>query len=358
MSERIQKRVLVTPLDWGLGHATRCIPIIRELLQQSCEVVVAGAGQSLNLVKEAFPQLKTFEIAGYHPEYSVSGSMIIKMAGQLKHFIRVIRLEHRQLEAIVKSEKIDIVISDNRYGCWSSTAKSIFITHQLHVLLPQHWKWLQSSINYVIRSMIKKFTACWVPDDAVVKLTGVLSQTTRTMQVKYIGWLSQFSEQTGHNEQSSKTILFLLSGPEPQRTLLENRIREQLVKLAIPCVMVRGVVGTKTKIEERNLTTYDYASGDTLATLIQQASLIVSRSGYSTIMDLIHFKKKAFFIPTPGQTEQEYLATCLKSRGIASFHQQATFDLTKAIAETTSFTGFQFDFQHDLKRSIREILND
>ena len=138
---------MVTPLDWGLGHATRCIPIIQELLNRGCTVLIAGSGDSLLLLKNEFPHLTFFTLSAYSPVYSRTQSMIWKMVSQLPKFADVIRKEHQQIEALIEDHKIDFVISDNRYGCWSSKIPSVFITHQLNILMPKSLKWVEPLIR-------------------------------------------------------------------------------------------------------------------------------------------------------------------------------------------------------------------
>src|SRR5687767_2527158 len=136
------KNVLITPLDWGLGHATRCIPIIRELLNRGCRVFIGGSGASLLLLRSEFPSLTFFSLPGYHPVYSSNTNMVWTMAKQIPKFMRTIRQEHSEVEKFIERNNIDLVISDNRYGCWSKKISSVFITHQLNILMPSQIRWM------------------------------------------------------------------------------------------------------------------------------------------------------------------------------------------------------------------------
>lgn len=158
------KKALIAPLDWGLGHATRCIPIIRELQRQGCSVVLAGSGDSLVLLKKEFPQSPAYSLPAYAPRYPDRGSMVWTMCRQLPHFVKVISSEHRALKDVLLREKIDLIISDNRYGCWSHKIPSVFITHQSNVLMPQRFGWLQNVIRKLHGTLIDRFHACWIPD--------------------------------------------------------------------------------------------------------------------------------------------------------------------------------------------------
>ena len=172
------KKVLITPLDWGLGHATRCIPIIHELLKRGCTVLIAGSGDSLLLLKNEFPHLTFFTLSAYSPLYSRSQSMIWKIVSQIPKFVEVIRKEHQQIQTLIEKHKIDFIISDNRYGCWSAKIPSVFMTHQLNILMPYGLKWIEPLVRRVNKRLIKKFSTCWIPDYAeeTLSLSGKLSQ--------------------------------------------------------------------------------------------------------------------------------------------------------------------------------------
>jgi len=220
------KRILVAPLDWGLGHATRCIPIVRELLSQGCEVFVAGSGDSLSLLKQEFSNLTFFQLTGYDPIYATSNNMVRKMALQLPKFIRTIKKEHREVGELIDKFKIDIIISDNRYGCWSRKVPSVFVTHQVNILMPEGYRWLEKAVNATQKWLMGKFTSWWVPDyeDDERSLAGKLSRSDkRHMQrITYVGPLSRFMKSADQAIQYD--VACVLSGPEPQRSIFENKI--------------------------------------------------------------------------------------------------------------------------------------
>lgn len=332
-------RVLVTPLDWGLGHATRCIPIIRELIKQNCEVIIGGSGDSLALLKKEFSSLKFFSLSAYAPVYSTSSSMTGKMIQQLGKFIKTIRKEHDQIELLVEREKIDLVISDNRYGCWSCNAKSIFITHQLTILMPPSLKWMERIVNSVNHRLIRKFDECWVPDhEGTESLAGVLSYSP-LLQPKYIGPLSRF---VNDHVTVAKTIevLIVLSGPEPQRSIIEEKLLMSIAKIEKPICLVRGVSGNRTRNIGKHINVVDFLNSRDLQSMISLSKVLITRSGYSSIMDLSLLGGKVILIPTPGQTEQEYLAERFKEKGIAFSVQQEDFDWHVALCESEKYSGF------------------
>lgn len=335
------KRVVVAPLDWGLGHATRCIPIIHELLKRDCQVYIASSGNALQLLKQEFPQLPSIQIESYKASYSVRIPLMIAVFLQIPKFLRAIRNEHQQLNDIVKEYKIDFVISDNRYGCWSNIVPSVFITHQITIQMPPLLKWMQPIINYFNARFIKHFTQCWIPDAADQNLSGVLSRLSlNKIDALFIGILSRFKKTTIDSDVKYK-IAIVLSGPEPQRSILEEILLNQLEDSIGQVVLVRGVVEDTVKWKsEGNIVTVNFLPSVKLEEIINQSELIIARSGYSTIMDLAQLQKKAILIPTPGQTEQEYLAKRLMEQGICFSMNQYDFNLDYALKQSVGFKGF------------------
>src|ERR1017187_2527042 len=180
-------------MDWGLGHASRCVPIIRALLQKKCEVLLASSGHALTLLQLEFPQLQSFAITAYDPVYPSDGSMVMKMMTQLPRFLKTISSEHEEIEKIVEERKIDVVISDNRYGAYSEKAKSIFITHQLNILMPEGWKWMGNKVNQFNHEQILRFSECWVPAPASSFIPDLV-EAEIDLKIRRIGYLSRFTK--------------------------------------------------------------------------------------------------------------------------------------------------------------------
>jgi len=332
MAKGNPKKVLIAPLDWGLGHATRCIPVINEFLNQGCEVQIASSGDALILLKKEFPSLKSHQLTSYRAEYSRSLPFMIKIILQLPKFLLVIGREHKEIATLIDQEEIDIVISDNRYGCWSKDIPSVLITHQVNILMSSKWKWMEWIINFGNHWQIRKFATCWVPDFA----DGVTGKMSDGQEVKStrIGMLSRFERR--HAELKYE-VLAVLSGPEPQRSLLEEKLRLQLAASNLNYFMVLGKPAGSTSCSEREA---GHLNAFQLNELMESARVIVARSGYTTVMDLWKLGKKAIFIPTPGQTEQEYLADKLMKKGIAFSKGQDEFDLQQALRESSAYKGF------------------
>jgi len=353
-----RRKILVAPLDWGLGHATRCIPLIRALLKRNAEVIIAGSGASATLLKDEFPELKQYLLPGYNPRYSSrpdDSAMVWTMGRQLPHFIKTINREHLQVNQLVKKEKIDVVISDNRYGCYSSAATSVFITHQPYILMPEKFKWMEPGVNFFNRRQIGRFNACWIPAPDG-QLLGQMLPATLPGNYRFIGYLSRFTKQP---QETKYDIVVVASGPEPQRKMLVDMLRQQLKQSPWDVFLVQGIVRGQERIYAAdNFTEANYLNSEKLCRLIQQADMVIARPGYSTVMDLARLGKKAIFIPTPGQTEQAHLAKRLMEQGIAFSMDQSAFNLATAVKKADKLSGFT-NFAADnslLEQAIQSIL--
>ena len=332
-----KQRILVAPLNWGLGHAARCIPIINALIENDFEPVLASDGQALELLKKEFPHLKTFELPSYNVTYSTKGkgfkAKIIRNSPQI---LKAISEENDRTGELVSELGISGIISDNRLGVRHSTVPSIIITHQLKVFSGKT-TWISSRLHQLY---IRKFDRCWVPDLAGDhNLSGELGHLDRyPIPTEHIGVLSRFEPK----EMTKKyDLAAILSGPEPQRSMLEENLRESLKGYRGKAVMVQGRITHKQEqFVEGNLTIYNYMTSEGLDSLINESQVILSRSGYTTIMDLSKLQKKAFFIPTPGQYEQEYLATRLDNQGIIPSCSQSEFTLDQ-LKRLDDYSGFR-----------------
>jgi len=333
----IKKTILVAPLHWGLGHATRCIPIINALLECNYNVIVASDGGALQLLRKEFSQLESIELPSYNITYPKKRSHFKwSMMMKLPHFLKVISSEKRIVESLISEGKIDGIISDNRFGVRNDKIPSVYITHQLNVLTGVT-SFLSSKIH---QNIIKKFDECWVPDvEGTENLSGKLGHVLNlSLPIKYIGLLSRMKR---IDLQKKYDILLLLSGPEPQRTLLEEKLIAIFKGTKQTVLMVQGCVKRNQKMEQlKNITIYNYMVSGELEQAINESELVVSRSGYTTIMDLVALEKKAFFIPTPGQYEQEYLAERMKKLKLAPFCKQEEFTIDK-LKEVDLYNGLK-----------------
>ena len=319
-------RVLVAPLNWGLGHATRCVPIIKELIEQGHEVVIAADGYPLRFLRREFPHLEWVEFEGLKVKYADGQSQVGAMLRQLPSFVRGIWREHKELKRIVEAYEIDVVVSDNRFGLWCKGVHSVYMTHQLMVKMPRGLRWMEWGVWRLHRWFIKHYDECWVPDvEGEGNLSGDLSHKYPLLKnTKFIGVLSRFSREKVEWEdvrveaealdlKERYDVVAVLSGPEPHRTNLEKQItdnsRLSTFDFQLSTLIVQGLPADDLRLaEHRDGVDYiPHLPTGLLQWYMQEAKQIVCRSGYSSIMDLHTIGRKAHLIPTPGQTEQEYL---------------------------------------------------
>jgi uncharacterized protein (TIGR00661 family) len=346
----MKKRILVAPLNWGLGHATRCIPIIKALISCGFEPIIGSDGEALELLRKEFPDVLAIELPSYNINYSKQKAFFkVKLLKDTPKILGAINAEKKATEHIVKTYRIAGIISDNRWGVYNKTVPCAIITHQLNVL-SGHTTWLSTWIH---KRFLKNFDVCWVPDVAGENnLSGILGHPHKSeTPIKYIGPLSRFLKKD--TEQINK-LLVVLSGPEPQRTLLYKKLLKELKNSNDKVTMVKGIVENKQIIETvGQMTVYNYMTSKELEKTIHESELVISRSGYSSIMDMAKLGKKAFFIPTPGQYEQEYLAERLFELNIAPFCQQEDFTFNQ-LKQVETFKGFEsLNFETDFKDLFR-----
>lgn len=353
-------RILVAPLDWGLGHATRCIPLIRQLLLQQCEVWLAGEGAQQKLLQQEFPQLPFLPLQGYRIKYAKSASGLIfnllRQVGQIK---KAIQYEQEWLQRMAAAHSFNAIISDNRYGLFHSHIPSVFITHQLQIKSP-FGKWSERWLHKKNYAYINRFSACWVPDkEGKENLAGALSHPEKMPEipVSYLGAVSRFEKKV--DAVREKHLLVLLSGPEPQRSILENTIINEISFYEGSATVVRGLPESEKFIPSTNMIQfYNHLPADKLNEEMQKTSLIIARSGYSTVMDIAALEQKSILIPTPGQTEQEYLARYLQAKNFAPFVLQKDFSLAKALtkAQTFSYQTASFKADNQLRETITSFI--
>ncbi|MEM7572278.1 MAG: hypothetical protein AAF433_05240 [Bacteroidota bacterium] len=294
------RRNLIAVLDWGLGHASRSLALAQRLRMAGEQIVWTSAGPALEMIRRETNGEDTYVLPAYAIRYG-SQNMYWNMARQLPKLQRVVRAEKRVIETIVREAKIDRLISDNRFGCHSSFVPSIFLSHQLHPIVPH-------PISWIYRRFLRPFNAFWVPDLAHPnRLSGRLSAAEGFNNVHYLGYLSRLPLE--EVEQAPFKVGVLLSGPEPQRSLLEEKILPLLSPIPGQHQLIRGLAASRRQEQRGSVFIQDFADGPQVAALLRNAQLVVARSGYSSLMDMRSLGvKRALLIPTPGQTEQIYLA--------------------------------------------------
>lgn len=347
----MSKRILIAPLDWGLGHATRCIPLIRHILALGHVPVIAADGRPLALLRDEFPAGEFIPFKGYEISYPEGQGMVWKMGVAAPRILRRIAEEHHELEEMIGRHRIDAVISDNRFGLYSKRVPCVYITHQVMIKAP----FLEGFLHRLHRSYMDRYTEVWVPDHSEHGLSGDLGHRYPMPQTgRFIGPLSRFA---GGTTAPTQDLLVLISGPEPQRTRFERMVLEQLRSFNGSAMAVLGTPEIKDeRQDERGHRIVPHLPAGQLEQAIRGSRLIISRSGYSTIMDLSVLGKKAAFVPTPGQTEQEYLGRMFHQRGQHLLMPQRQFDLQKAWADSKDFTGFAPRESHAYREHVERFV--
>lgn len=318
-------KILVAPLNWGLGHATRCVPIIRYYLSQGDEVVLGGNGDSILLLQRTFPNLRVVDLPPLELHYDEDTKQRRFYWRAIPLLIRFTIADHYYLRQLLAREHFDRVVSDNRFGLFSRDVYRVYITHQLYPILPKRLRLFQPIVRALHKWICTRYDEVWVPDYAEINrsLSGALSHGgCLDEKVQYVGPLSRFSHSSTQlfNTTPSYSILAILSGLEPQRTIFERQLLERFADCGEQVLLIKGKLReAATVIRKNTITIMPSIKDDDLVAAVQEVDKIIARSGYSTIMDLevLGVLAKAELHPTPGQSEQEYLADWIKFRTFA-----------------------------------------
>lgn len=358
----MKKSVLVSPLNWGLGHATRISPVIQAFLDEGCEVILAAEGKAYRYFEKEFPDLKLFEIPGINVNYSRTIPLALKLILQFPIIAKGVYKEHKLLQDLIKKHPIDLIVSDNRYGFYHKTIPSIFISHQIHVQMPILFRLIQPITTLIIRGFIKRHNELWIPDfpDKKTSLSGKLSHPAILKKATYIGPLTRLKKK---DIPIKYDFLILLSGPEPQRSILEEKVLQNVILSQYKTAIVRGLPEKESNpLSAHQTPMYNHLSAEELSEIISASKFVICRSGYSTVMDLYALNKPAVYIPTPGQTEQEHLGKQLRSESYAMIKQKH-FTLEKAIKAGKNLIPPKRNIREntyriEVKRIITEYINN
>lgn len=351
--------LIASMLDWGLGHTTRSIPLIQEFDNQGFNIHIAATEKQIHFLRKELPKATYHFIRGYDIHYSKRKIWFpFTIFMQLPKILRTIYQEHYWLKQFIKKHPAAVILSDNRPGFYHKSVPSVYITHQLSVLTGNN---LSSKIaTYLHRKCIRNFSVCWVPDTQDHVLAGILSTfDNASFPIKYIGPMTRLKLLT---ETKKYDVAVILSGPEPQRSILEKQLIRELSGTALKTIVVRGIQNEQPMSNQENIQFINYLNTDELNGLIAQSELIISRSGYTTIMDLCKLRAKALLIPTPGQTEQEYLSAFLSEKGYFFKANQSNAELLpsiqKALISDSTFPEIDFDTYIAIIDKLAEEINN
>jgi len=337
-------KVLFAVCSWGLGHATRDLPLIQRMIEAGHNVTVVGTGRSLNLLrKELGKSCRFLDIPDYSSPYSEKGFLVAKFVGYLPIYIEEIVREHRKIKKLVRKDGYERIISDNRFGVYDSTIPSYFISHQLRFIPPRRVKIFERATEGFNYSFKRNFLKFLVPDDKDNPLSGDLSHNLRFFKdgkVEYLGILSSLRKL----EVKEDIDYFIsLSGPEPQRTILERKLLKQAPLLKGKVVIALGKPEEYKEEVRGNIRIISFLDREKQEEIMNRAKLVIARPGYTTLMELAFLGKKALLIPTPGQTEQIYLASYHRSKGNFYSVDQDELDLVRDVERAKQYKGISYE---------------
>ncbi len=318
------KRVLIAPLNWGLGHATRTIPLIKKLITSGCEVILACDGVAGTVLRNEFPNLAYHELPSYQIRYPRKYHTLFWIK-QIPRLVEVVSAEHDATSRLVQKYKFDWIISDNRYGVFSDTTVNILISHQTRLLLPP---WIAPVANHQLKKWITRFDECWIPDlPPPDSLSGKLSTPVSGIPTRYMGLQSRMHVCPGIKP--AYDLCMVLSGPEPQRSLLQDRLEKLHLEDSFKTTWV---LGTPDRQVSSGSGIFSHLNSSGLNELLCDSGVVISRSGYTSLMDYYRLGKKAILIPTRGQPEQEYLAQLHGDKaGFARCEPESLDDLPRLV---------------------------
>jgi hypothetical protein len=336
--------VLVSPLNWGLGHATRDIPVISAILAHGHEVTVAACGSALAVLRQEFPECRCIEFPDYPAAYSSGRWFLPKFCANFPFMLRAIARERTMLETLLARDRYDLIISDNRLGVYSPKVPSLFITHQLHYHLPLAMWPLELAAVSANSYLHEKFDRIIVPDNpaGAVPLAGKLSRPETNVARERVFFAGILSSARRQDHPEDLDYLIIVSGPEPQRTCLEQFVLPQLGDLGENGVVL---LGSPQRPFERSdscgCSVISYVPTEEKIALMNRARCVICRSGYTTMMELAELGKRcALLVPTPGQPEQEYLAWYYGQQRWFWSRDQYHLNLARDIPKTCEYTGF------------------
>ena len=358
-----KKTILICPLEWGLGHASRIIPIATELFERGHRVLFASGNEHLNFIKSELPCCELIVFPGFNLQYSRYLPQYIWLLFKIPSLIFHIFSEHFKLKKLIKEHSIDIVISDNRFGLWNPEITSIYVTHMPRIPFPKPFRFMEPVGIFIHRQMIKKYDWLFIPDmPEEFNLTGRLSHGLKLPDnTRYIGILSRFSSNNNsQNKHIDKTHnLIILSGPEPQKEMLKQKMITIFKNKPATTIILGGKPDADIKKETtNNIVFYNHLPAREMLDVIIKSRNIIVRSGYSTIMDIFAIGCHALLIPTSGQTEQEYLAERLTEQGLFCSTKQSKLNNQTLIPENIIRNTKHITEQSSilLKNALDEVL--
>jgi len=350
--------ILFAVLNMGLGHASRSLPLIKDFLNRNYHVTIASSGRSLTFLQQELPTAEFVILPDYRFDYSQKGVTLTGVLRILPVLFKTVRQENSIVRQLTREKKFDVIMSDHRYGCFNSAVPSFFISHQLRFIAPAGLRFMEFLGIWFNRYFHHKFTRILIPDEFDGKegfLSGRMSDISPVSRLNYCGILSSLNR---INVTEDIDVLFSISGPEPQRTIFEQLARKILPQIPGNKVLALGKPeSNQVENPDSDMVIYHHPTRPQMEELFNRSRLIISRSGYSTIMELVELQKKAVLVPTPGQTEQIYLAKRLRDKGWFHWFSQNDENIEKQLLKTyhSKKIDRSFSTQSTLTRINRQL---
>jgi uncharacterized protein (TIGR00661 family) len=343
--------------SWGLGHATRSLPLIRKLISEDHNLTIITSGRTLKLLqREIKDDAQYMDVPDYPILISEDAKRVmVKSLVYWPSFIRRMQVGLAILTKLLQRKNYDMILSDGRYDMYNKKIPSFFISHQMRIMNPLRIKFLETASELFNHFFFKRFYGVLVPDYRQDDLSGDLSHNLKLLdenRLHYVGILSDFKRR-----KTKKDIDYLvsLSGPELQRKILEKKLLSQLEGLKGKIVVTLGKAEATHQKSDDNIRVYSYLSKEKREEILNRTKLVISRSGYSTIMDLAVINTKALMIPTPGQIEQQYLAEYNTVKEKIYSVNQSSIDLKRDIELAKKTKGLKMHCSAE--KTIENIMN-
>ena len=298
-SEIHGQNILFSALNWGYGHVMRSLVLLKKLVKQGNKLYVVGTDEQITLFKTEGLEASYIHQEGYPFQFGGNGNFSLDLFKNLsalkQHFVR----EQKNVEQLCADFAIDLVIADQSLGVFSRKVPSILITHQLNLPL----SWWEKPAQAFYNKQLKNFQQIWIPDQAPPNnLAGRLSETNRK-NVTYIGWLSRFTEIPKVDKQFDVGVL--VTGPQPYAQQFFEEMCKRFENSPEKVFIIYNGTNLRT---HKNIVIFQHQATAEMAELLCSAKLLITRSGYSTLMDLYALGiRNVELHATPGQAEQLYL---------------------------------------------------
>lgn len=337
-----KKRLFISPLDWGLGHASRLVPLIADLQNQGHFILLGTEPKTAAFLKNIFPDIPQIPLKGYGIKYGSGNNLTWTLLKQIPKIKLAIFREYYAVKKIIKEHKIDTIISDSRFGLRNKNTQNFIISHQLQIPYPKQLRFFGWLLNKTNQFLLNRFDLCLIPDDEKHSFSGILSQNKAIKNQQFIGALSRFSLISEIEVETQHDLVFIFSGPEPQRSIFEELVINQLKETAYSALLISGQPEKSFSQQiSPKIKKVAHLQDAEFAETLKQAKCVFSRSGYSSIMDYSALGlKQVVLIPTPAQTEQEYLAKKFSEANCCFTSKQQDFSLEESLEKVKSFDGF------------------